>query len=184
MYNNEPIDDYIRSVLGYPTTNSMYMDNNQMDYSMVNQQQNRNEDLEDCYPEIYRVVYPMIAKRCSQCNELPSRDLVERMTDEIYSAVEVDNEITLNINLQNETTNTISQTKITNNRNDIKEEIASEPANVREDRSEDRQIRNRGLNDLIKILIIRELLRRPGHRPPRPPHGGNRPPFPGGPRRK
>ena len=46
-----------------------------------------------------------------------------------------------------------------------------------ENRGEDRQLRNRGLRDLIKILIIRELLGRPGHRPPRPPV---RPPFPGG----
>ena len=47
---------------------------------------------------------------------------------------------------------------------------------------EDRQIRNRTLRDLIRILIIRELLRRPGNRPPRP-RPPMRPPFPGGPRK-
>ena len=51
---------------------------------------------------------------------------------------------------------------------------------------EDRQARhiNRGLRDLIRILLIRELLGRPifpgGNRPPMPPRPP-RPPFPGGP---
>ena len=46
---------------------------------------------------------------------------------------------------------------------------------------------NRNLRDLIKILLLRELLNRPGNRPPvRPPRppfpgGPGRPPFPGGP---
>ena len=58
---------------------------------------------------------------------------------------------------------------------------------VQENRGEDRQFRNRGLQDLIRILLIRELLGRPGnpgHRPPRPPMEPGRPPmrppFPGG----
>ncbi len=52
---------------------------------------------------------------------------------------------------------------------------------VKENRGEDRQFRNKGLQDLIRILLIRELLGRPGNRPPMPPHRPPmRPPFPPG----
>ena len=52
-----------------------------------------------------------------------------------------------------------------------------------EDRQENRQFRNRNLQDLIRILLIRELLRRrrrpPMTRPPFPPRPPiTRPPFP------
>lgn len=45
--------------------------------------------------------------------------------------------------------------------------------------TETRRITNNNLRDLIKILIIRELLNRPNIRPPRPPRPPHhRPPFP------
>ena len=43
----------------------------------------------------------------------------------------------------------------------------------------EKRFRRNNLADLIKILIIRELLNRPGERPPRPLMPGSRPPFPG-----
>ena len=89
----------------------------------------------------------------------------------------------MNINLTNEIGNTINNRSTTTNKTNT-----SKPEKVRETRGEDRQFRNRGLQDLIRILLIRELLGRPGHpghRPPMPPHGRPpmRPPFPphGGP---
>lgn len=180
MYQNESVDDYIRSILGYPTTNPMYIDNTQMDYSMMNQQASRNEDLESCYPEIYRIIYPMVTQRCSRISEPVTRELIDSMTDEIYSAVEVTNEVQLNINLQNTTTTTTTRPE--NRTTTSKDLNRKEPA--REDRSEDRQLRrNSTLQDLIRILLIRELLNRPGRHRPRPPFPGGpgRPPFPGGP---
>lgn len=157
MYQNESVNDYIRSILGYPTTNSMYIDNTQMDYSMMNQQPSINEDLESCYPEIYRIIYPMVTQRCSRITEPVTRELIDSMTDEIYSAVEVTNEVQLNINLQNTTTTTRPENRTTVTKDLNKREPA------REDRSEDRQFRrNSTLQDLIRILLIRELLNRPG----------------------
>ncbi len=183
MYQDASIDDYIRSVLGYPTTKSMYMNTNQMDYSMMNQQQNRNEDLERCYPEIYRIIYPMISQRCSRIPEHVTREPIESMTYEIYSVVEVSKAMQLNINLQNTTTST------TTNRPESRETAAKELNSkepIREDRYENRQVRNRSLQDLIKILIIKELLNRPNRPGPRPPFPGRpgRPPFPGRTRRR
>lgn len=184
MYQNESIDDYIRSILGYPNNGNMYMDNNQMDYSTMDQQTQQEQELENCYPDIYRKVYPLINNRCSRISEPITSEMIDNIADEIYSAVEVTNEVNLNINLQNTTGVTNSRPE---NRTTAQKEI-SKKEDVREVRSENRQIRNRTLQDLIKILIIRELLNR--RRRPRPPfHGrlpfpggpGGRPPFPGGP---
>lgn len=174
MHNNGSFDDYIRSVLGYPNSNNMYMNNISDEYNMP-YDSNNNEDLEDCYPEIYKIVYPMISQRCSRVSEPITREMVENITDEIYSAIEINNEINVNINLQNGTINSKNQA-ITGTSQTHRE------TSKQENRSEDRQLRNRNLRDLIQILIIRELLRRRRRPiPGRPPFPGGRPPFPGGP---
>lgn len=177
MYQ-ETYEDYIRSILGYP--NYTYQ-NQTMNCNMTNNEQ--NEVLEACYPEIYKVVYPMICKACDTNTRPVTPALIDELTNEIYVSIESDNEINVNINLTNEIGNTINNRSTTTNKTNT-----SKPENVRETRGEDRQFRNRGLQDLIRILLIRELLGRPGnpgHRPPMPPHGRPpmRPPFPppGGP---
>ena len=180
MFENESFDDYIRSILGYPNiNNTMCQGNTMSNYNMSMNNQNmftsnvNTQELEDCYPEIYRIVYPMITNRCSRIEEPITRNLVDRLTEEIHSAIEVNNEINVNINLQNEvqTLNT-NRSKATPTTSSTKKE---------ENQREDRQFGNQTLRELIRILIIRELLGRPGHRPPRPPFPGGRPPFPGRP---
>ena len=181
MYDNQ-YEEYIRSVLGYPSTANM--NQNQMyqnEYPNPSQINMRN-DLEECYPEIYKIIYPMVQKACDGNMRANSREEIERMTDEIYSALEDSNQINVNINLGN----TISTTNMnrTQNRNEIsKEEIQKKSSEKQE--VENRNIetesrispRNNNLRDLIKILLIRELLRRRhNHFPPRPPHNP-RPPM-------
>ena len=181
--HNESYEEYIRSILGYPNYTS---DNSccENDYNMVNsmafQRNNEtNSQLEACYPEIYKVVYPMVNKACSNNTKPITSKLVDELTDEIYAAVENDTEINININLTNE----VSSVGNRNNSSRVKTENVKETP---QNRSEDRQFRNRGLQDLIRILLIRELLGRPGgfpgHRPSFPPNRPPmRPPFPGGP---
>ncbi|MCI8412212.1 MAG: hypothetical protein HFJ40_07315 [Clostridia bacterium] len=136
----------------------------------------------------------MVNNACMRNTKPVTRKLVDEMTNEIYSAVENNNEISININLQNEVGSRENRSSATKevkgvNREPSKSENRGE--NRQEERREDRQFRNRGLSDLIRILLIRELLGRPnfpGNRPPfrpgRPPFpGGGRPPFPGGPGR-
>ena len=181
MYDNQ-YEEYIRSVLGYPSTTNM--NQNQMyqnEYPNPSQINMRNE-LEDFYPEIYKIIYPMVQKACDENMGANSREEIEQMTDEIYSAIEDNNQINVNINLGN----TISTTNMnrTQNRNEIsKEEIQKKNSEKQE--VENRNIetesrispRNNNLRDLIKILLIRELLRRRHHHfPPRPPHNP-RPPM-------
>ena len=181
MYDNQ-YEEYIRSVLGYPSTANM--NQNQMyqnEYPNPSQISMRN-DLEGFYPEIYKIIYPMIQKACERNMTANSREEIEQMTDEIYLAIEDNNQINVNINLGN----TISTTNMNRmqNRNEIsKEEVQKKNSEKQE--VENRNIetesrispRNNNLRDLIKILLIRELLRRRhNHFPPRPPHNP-RPPM-------
>lgn len=192
MYN-ETYDDYIRSILGYPP--AMGYEDNYQDYRNQNMSMNYNMasnmntnsmnstsdmDLESCYPEIYKIVYPMVCKKCDSVRMPVTNDDIQNMTDEIYFALEEKNDIQVNINLTNEVrgteNNNANITGTTNKKPDVK---------ISETSSQNRETRqfNRSLRDLIQILLIRELLRRrrrrPGERPPmpRPPMPGPRPPM-------
>lgn len=142
MYN-ETYDEYIRSILGYPPINSY---NNYENYNTRNNDYNMIEDekITECYPEIYKIVYPMIKTKCNNIQGNVTSENIENMTDEIYYSLE---------------------------EKDVK---------VAENNGEKRETRqiNRGLRDLIKILLIRELLNR-RRRPhfPHPPMHGPRPPM-------
>ena len=171
MYNGS-YDEYIRSVLGYPSFNDRNYEN---EYEYENFYNSQTDELEDFYPEIYRIVYPMVTKVCDNCRDSISRETIENMTDEVYSSLETSNEIRQEENRS-----------ISSNSKEVKTAI-KEPINKEkrvENRGEDRQFRNRNLRDLVQILIIRELLRRrrfPRRRPgpPRPGMPGGMPPFPG-----
>lgn len=185
MYN-ETYDDYIRSILGYPTRNQFEQyTQEQQEYQGYQEYRNptfntninisgNNVELENSYPEIYRIVYPMVSKKCDNMRGGNiTKDDIENMTDEIYYALESRNETQVNINLKNEvnSTRTTSGSKIENRKPEVK---------VAETTEENRQL-NGGLRDLIQILLIRELLnrRRPPFRPPmpNPPGPGPRPPM-------
>ena len=191
MYN-ETYDNYIRSILGYPTRNQF----EQYNYEPQEYQEYRNPtfntninisgnnvELENSYPEIYKIVYPMVTKKCENVrSETFSKSDIENMTDEIYYALEEKQEKRININLTNNMSSTKAQNssavstsaKVENKRPDVK--ISQKAI----ENSEKRQINN-GLRDLIQILLIRELLnrQRPPFRPPmpNPPGPGPRPPM-------
>lgn len=155
--NDSIYEEYMRSVLGYQPVN--YDNTYDMNYDRVempNMTAMNNiqmQELENCYPDIYRIVYPMVQKVCSQNTRPITRELVASMTDEVYFAVE--------------------DREMLENRN--KEEKTAQA-------TEDRQIvRDQRLNDLIRILILRELLGRPGF-PGFPGFQGGRPPRPRPPR--
>ena len=194
MYN-ETYDDYIRSILGYPARNKLEQYNQEMpEYQNYQEYRNptfntninisgNNVELENSYPEIYKIVYPMIAKKCENArSETFSKSDIENMTDEIYYALEEKQEKRININLTNDINGTKTQNssavstsaKVENKRPDVK--ISQKAI----ENSEKRQI-NSGLRDLIQILLIRELLNRPRppFRPPmpNPPGPGPRPPM-------
>jgi hypothetical protein len=240
MYNNA-YEDYIRNMIrGSDNPRNDYLNcgnnvynsnlyeneiygNNEFENSFINPQissnlpyMNTNDEinLEECYPELYRLLYPMIQKVCMKCTRSVNRDIIDEMVEEVYSNfVGDEGESTqININLSNDvrssretSTNNLRSGKnelsnsnksiSSNNIKENKSNITSSKLDRSSDkkteiRSEDRQSRQRNpiLNDLIRILILRELLGRPGgnFRPPfgrlpqRPPHNtpNNMPNFP------
>ena len=135
----------------------MYYDNfemtnmaNMFNMSAMNNMQ--REELEGCYPEIYRIVYPMVQRACNQNTRPITRELIDSMTDEIYFSIE--------------------DKEMTENRSNSKEEKSIKTIESKEDRQI--TFRNLTLRDIIRILLLREFIDRPGFpkpggRPPRPP---------------
>lgn len=157
MYNS--IDEYMQSVLGMNMPNT-YMPNGNNYYDArvqepVMQEPNR------LYPEIYGIVYPVVQKVCSRRNTFQiTEELINEMVEEVYNVVEP----------REEGPDTREQAANLKN-GDVKNPRAKE---VRETRRPNNNL----MRDLIRILILRELLQGgwQGNRP-RPPMPG-----PGGPR--
>lgn len=152
-------EDYMRSVLGYNNgENYSTYDNGYYPREMQTQDL---EDMDDMYPDIYRIVYPVVCKVCDKNMNSPiTHNTVDEMVEEVYGIVEGENEV-----------------KVETNKVELKNGDVRNP-NVKQ-KEETRQ-RNFLLNDLIRILLLRELLRRRPRRPGRPGFPG-RPPFPIGP---
>lgn len=180
-------EDYMRTVLGYPAQNQYTYGRDFLE-EMPNYQvlyEDRNE-LEDCYPEIYKVLYPMVCEMCDNCNKPITRDNIDEMVEKISERVEQNHEINIRINIDNR-----SETKEVENRagnvntkpNAIRTNTMVESAKrLQEPENRQRRPQNPLLRDLIRILILNRLLGGffPGRPPrPRPPV---RPPFPSGPR--
>lgn len=171
-------EEYMRSVLGY----SPYVGN---DYTYTDEQEDiynysndtmqvtptaPTQDLTPFYPEIYKIIYPMVCKVCNiNLNRELTKELLDQMTDEIYQ----------NMEPEEEECPTRKETPLKNG--DVRNPNAKEPeVQIKETRRT-----NFLLRDLIRILLLREWGRpgRPPMRPPFPPHGGRPPmgPGPGGP---
>lgn len=191
-------EDYMRSVLGYPiepnNTYAAYSKPYEVMEVPFTEPTRYNDEILNLYPEIYRVVNPMVCKICEANTKPITRELVDQMTDEIYMNLEVqpENDTIVNvratvptakaesenkrnssdINMNSSSKSSISSSNSTNRatREQQNKEV-KEVTQTRELEKETRQRRpnNRVLRDLIRILILNRLL------------GGNfpnRPPFP------
>ncbi len=198
MYNNE-YEEYITNVLGIrpkydrlessSLENTMY--NNQFSeesftdsiYGRQNFQNNNisNEELERLYPDLYRLLYPMVQSACMKNTRPITEETINNMVEEIYSNFVCDDTKIVNINLNNDVRSSKNEVKSNvskenTNKTDLNRSDKQETRNLE---TEDRQFRpnNHVLNDLIRILLIRELIGRPGVFPPfRPGFPGGRPP--------
>ena len=171
--NYQNYEEYMRSVLGYsPYTerNYTYTDSQEDMYNYANEMTINTmpqQDLTAFYPEIYKIIYPMVCKACNMnSNREITKDLLEQMTDEIYRNVEPEDQ-------------QIGQRAEVQLKNgDVINPNAKEP----EQQTRETRQNNFLLRDLIRILLLREWGRpnRPPVRPPFPP-GGGRPPMGPGP---
>lgn len=174
-------EDYMRSVLGYPIDSSYIYDNNtvqnERNYSM-------QENIEELYPDIYRMINPLVCKECDEYTGTITKEVVESMVDRIYSNIEMNEEIMININVENRNN---KEKVVVNNSRIVNNEVQKNKDNLRNMEVENRQRRpnNPLLRDLIRILILNRLLGGGSQgRPPRPPFPGPgrppvRPTFPG-----
>lgn len=145
MMNYQNYDDYMRSILGYNNMNSNMCMNNAVPY----QDMYRDcDDLERMYPDTYRIVYPMVVSACDMVTMPVTEEMVDRMTDDIYDRAVTDSRINIDINIGMES------------RDD------SESRQMDERRRPRR--RNRFFRDFIRVLLLRELLRRRRRFPMRP----------------
>lgn len=169
MYN-QTYEEYMRNVLGYiPSNQDMEYtyrnDANMYYYDMPNNYATsfrESVDLEAMYPEIYKIVYPMVKKACASCRGEINETNVEKITMEVFTNLEVNIATETQVNVQNRKVETKSNSKIEESRN----------------KSENRN-QNFLLKDLIRILVLRELTGR--NRSAHPPFPGQRLPFSGGP---
>ncbi len=167
-------EEYMRSVLGYSPyveNDYTYTDEQEDIYAysndMMQMQQQPTQDLSAFYPEIYKIIYPMVCKACNvNSNRELTKELLEQMCDEIYRNVEPE---------QEQDISTRNQAPLKNG--DVRNPNAKEPVSPAK---ETRQT-NFLLRDLIRILLLREW-GRPARPVQRPPFPGGRPPMgPGGP---
>lgn len=176
MFNNN-YEEYIRSILGYSSGTNL--NRNTIGYPEPAQVSRKN-NLEELYPEIYKIIYPMIKKACAENMMASTKEEIEQMTDEIYLAIEDNNQINVNINLENNSSSISTNKNQVENRTEVKkEETNKKLLKTETNKNQDRKSpMNNNLRDLIKILLIRELLGRPNNNFPRPPHHDpNRPPY-------
>ena len=198
MYYND-YEDYMRSVLGYNaanTSSNMYS----ADYYMPNRMQavmptyqnesmgvQMQDNIEDLYPDIYKIVNPIVCRVCQNNNRPITNDLIEQMTTEVYNSIEADDINIVNINIE---TGDINNKEINNRHIDTKEvrdsKISQEKKESRgKEENRQRKPNNQLLRDLIRILLLNRIFgnQRPGPRPPmRPPFPGPGMPPPPGPR--
>lgn len=120
-------------------------------YSYQTREKNQAQNLEKYYPEIYKIVYPMVRKVCMKNNRYYEKDVIDEMVEEVYKNIqESEDAFELNITLNNDV------------RGENKEKSAKEDRGGNEIEEKRQARRNNGLNDLIRILILRELMGRPG----------------------
>lgn len=141
--NYTSYDEYMRSILGYPDM-SMNMNTN-MNMNYFDNINPYSDDLERMYPEVYRVVYPMVCRMCDNVSMPVTETMLDSMTDDIYDRVEADGRINIEVEVQ------------------LRDSDSDSSESRQMSRPRPRR-RNRFLRDLIRILLIRELL---GRRRPR-----------------
>lgn len=169
-------DDYMRNVLGFSNMGcqscpNMYMNTpcsfqamgtqptfQGMPMQTQFQSMNLNQscdDLERMYPDTYRVIHPMVVSACNNVRMPVTEDMLDQMTNDIYDRAEMDDRINVDINI------TVETRDEENSRQGLDESRQRMPQ--RRPRR-----RNRFLRDLIRILLIRELIGRRRRFPGRP----------------
>ena len=171
-------NDYMRDSCfwgnGMNNNNMMY-GNMQNPYTQNNyqipmgMQQGGMNSLENMYPQIYKIISPVVNRVISNSNyQFMTEDILNNMTDTVYNIVEGD--VSSLISSQNQSVqgddtvtvnSTTNPTAMSNNRNQNSNSNSSSANDRRGNNGVDNKTNNnRLLRDLIKIILIKELLSR------------------------
>lgn len=178
MYNNV-YQEYINNMIGMtPRIQPNFQYNTYGNPNHFQERGDTNKELERLYPELYKLLYPMIQTACMRNTKPITEETIDEMVKDIYSNFNADD---VNANLTDEVRSNVKTINETPKSSNIKSTSKATSENRNGEVKEDRNLRpnNYVLNDLIRILLIRELLGRPGNIPPFRPGfpGQGRPPF-------
>lgn len=165
-------EDYMRRVLGYPVeskdTYEINYPENVQNINIVDQEINQ---LQEYYPEIYRIINPVVYEICDKRSLELTKEALDIMVNEVYSRIENDKEIMSKLNIENRSIDNVNH-RIDNRVNNL---------NIRkniEDENRNKRLYNQLLKDIIKIMIINKLIENKKHQRPQNIRPPIRPQFP------
>ena len=90
-------EDYIRSILGYPTqAQNTYSNDLNMQYEYITQSPRYSSEILELYPEIYKIVNPMVCKICEANTKPITRELIDQMTEEVEN-MQIENNLEIKV---------------------------------------------------------------------------------------
>ncbi len=174
-------DDYMRDVfyfnqmpnqnigypnMGYNMQNPNLAFNNpnvNMNSNFSNGNQNYNNmypNYNNMYPDIYRIIQPVVSRVVTGNNyQYINDDNLNSMVDTVYNIIEGENMSTNSENKNNTTTSTTTNQRTNSNSQNNTQNTGNSNSQV-SDPSNNNQNSSNLLKDLIKILIIKEIINR------------------------
>lgn len=153
----------MNSNMGFGNSNIMPMGQMSNNQQMIMPMQN----LSSLYPSIYRIINPVVSRVISNGNnQILNEDSLNNMVDTVFNIVEgqidTEGESQSQRNIQNETqTNVNSSNNMNTSSNSSVRTVETNRQTAQNIQTNNRNHRNDSLlRDLIKILIIKELLSR------------------------
>lgn len=163
-YNQMPNNTYLNSYSNGMNLNPniQMMGNNNMPVNNFGMQNNFSvQNLNSLYPSIYRIINPVVSKVVSNNNQPINENLINNMADTIYNIVEGQVDFGVDEQIQKNQLTEENISSISSNTN----QGGSTRNSVNKNFSQNNQASFKNtktceslLRDLIKILIIKELL--------------------------
>ena len=129
------------------------------------------QELENCYPQIYKIINPVVCEVCGKYRGEYTKESVDMLVNEVYKRISMNNEVNIKVQIDNRSqekdanrniapcnctgVNTLKSNGSVNcNKNNDESKRNTEEENNRQIR----QNNNQFLNDLIRILLLNQIL--------------------------
>ena len=164
MYNNV-YQEYINNIIGPMPKRQLDFEYNSFRNSNSFQNQNAtNLELERFYPDLYKLLYPMIQTACIKNTKPITEETIDEMVKDIYNNFYVDEAVMSNLNLVDDIRNSNKTAEVRKSVNSkfVPKTLAG-TRNTETKEHTNLKPNNYLLHDLIKILLIKELIRTQGN---------------------